>query len=314
MDEGYSMQLDFSPESESADSKSLHSEDYWEVPSEKNLIPKNWNILGLDISVNSTGVTQYLEGVKFQTNISVKTGNSSPYQEVLLRRQLKSKLFPLVRDKNFDLIIIEDAYQGINPVDTRTLYALNTAIDELIIDGATDCKEFIRVNNKAWKSWLYSVDTMGITKGYKDKEKIQMCMSMLGVEDSGEGFQDRLDSNGMILGYFLHNGIQDKKKSFNKVPFSDLEFAYVLETGDLLFEFPQTENRKRHFVDEARWTKAKVLSAIAEYPDCVIISSSPVKLSLAMEDATGCTSFMQEGGYFAFWVKKSKLFKYLKEE
>lgn len=284
-----------------------------EVPTEKNLVPKKGCFLGLDISELSSGVTLYDNGAKYQANISVNFPEKSPHREVLARRELKSDLSSFLNKRNFDLILIEDAFSGPNPETTRKLYALNTAIDELILDGEVSCKEFLRVNNQLWKSWLYLIDDSGVTKGFKDKEKIQMCMEMLGVTDSGEGFQDRLDSNGMILGYFLNKARADRKSNARKVSFSDLEFAYVPETDLLNYEYPQTEDRERIFSSEKRWSKEKIISNISDNPDKLIMTDSCIPLSLSIGKCTGCTNFIEGGGYFAFWVKKSKLKKYIKE-
>lgn len=287
----------------------------YESPTEENLVPKNQNFLGLDISKNGTGVTVYLEGVKKQWVIASKYCENHPHRETLLRRSLKSQLQEILEGISFEAIIIEDVYQGENPDTARKLYALNTAIDELILDGFVSCNDFQRVNNKAWKKWLSAVDSMGTAKGYNDKLKVQMYMEMLGVRaDTDANFQDKLDSNGLILGYLLHKSLEGKRTKVKKVSFSDLRFAYLLDTDELNYDFRETTGMKRIFVDETRWTKEKVVQNISDYPYAVIITENPVSLSMFMQKATNCNSVITDGGYFAFWVVPTKLKKYLKEE
>lgn len=310
MEEGIAMELDFDMVEDSGTSNEVNHT--LEIPSEKNLVPKIGAFLGLDISERSTGVTEYFNGIKTQFNIALEIPKNSPFQETLARRDLKSKLLPIVEGKNYELIIIEDVFEGENPSTARGLYAINTAIDELILDEFISCKEFVRVNNKLWKKWLSVVDSTGVAKGYNDKVRIQMYMEMLGITDSGEGFQDRLDSNGLILGYLLNKSIGEGSTRTVNISFNDLEFAYLIETSELTWDYPQTEGRVRHFSDEKRWSKDKIVRSISQCPEDMIITSSPVVLSLSLGNATGCTQYIEEGGYFAFWVKKSKIKKYMK--
>lgn len=286
----------------------------YETPTERNLVPTSGYYLGLDISKTGTGVTLYSNGIKEQWAFSVECDTKSPHWEVLMRRSLSSKLKEIVEGIQFDAIIIEDVFQGENPDTTRKLLALNTAIDELILDSVTSAKDFARVSNKTWKRWLSVVDSMGLAKGYNDKVKVQMYMEMLGIKpDTSPNFQDKLDSNGMILGYLLNASLEKQRTSVKKVSFSDLKFAYLLDTSELNFDYEETIGKTRVFTDEVKWTKDKVIKEISDNPTVVVITSSPVYLSLFMQKATGCTSVISDGGYFAFWVSPSKIKKYIKE-
>ena len=204
--------------------------------SEGSLVPKTGNYLGLDISISSTGICLYKDGIKTTANISLDYKEGNSHAEVLLRRQLKNDLLELIDGLDFEVIVIEDVFEGINPDTTRKLYALNTAIDELILDGNISCNQFERVPNTLWKSWLSVVDTNGVYKGFKDKQKIQGYLKILGVEEGEDkGFQDRLDATGMLLGYLLSkdNPNADADKSIKKgirVKFEDISFAYELDT------------------------------------------------------------------------------------
>ena len=213
----------------------------------------------------------------------------------------------------FRSIIIEDVFQGENPDTSRKLYALNTAIDELILDDIVSCDTFMRVSNKVWKKWLSVVDTLGTAKGYKDKVKVQMYMEILGViADTDSGFQDKLDSNGMILGYLLNKSLKDRRTKVKNVSFSDIRFAYVSDTNELNFYHKETVGRPRVFTEEDKWTKEKVIKEISDYPDHVIITESLVFLSMFMQRVTDCYEVIPDGGYFAFWVASAKINKYIK--
>lgn len=199
-----------------------------------DIIPKTGTHLGLDISQHSTGITVISHGSYSSFNHSLEILDSSErFLELLYRRQLKDFLKNEYEGCTFDTIVVEDAYAGVNPETTRLLYALNTAIDELIYDGYIDCKDFQRVNNKSWKSWLWSIEPQ-IGKGLDDKIRIQELLSYLGVEDSGKGYQDRLDSLGMLVGYFYKSRIKEEDlQKVTKVRWSDVQYTLVEDLNRL---------------------------------------------------------------------------------
>lgn len=273
-----------------------------------SIVPKVGCFLGLDISKNSSGITVYENGILSQYNIEIFEPENRVFREVLYRRSLKSELSVLFYKKQFNLILIEDAYQGENPETTRLLYALNTAMDELVLDGCVGCEKYLRVNNNLWKSWLFSVDVGGVTKGYNDKVKIQMCMEMLGIKDSGEGFQDRLDSHGMLLGYFL-KGQYDNTVGKKKVRISDIEVCYELEMSDVLEQVREkTRDREVEAIDLSRVSEKYILELLSESPESIFVSSNYVKVgNLAKKFGLG---YISEGGVLGFWVKEKSLKKY----
>lgn len=288
----------------------------YEICSESSLIPKVGSFLGLDISERSSGVCLYENGEKTSANISLITPDDAEYKEVRLRRELKENLRQLISGKQLDLVIVEDAFQGVNPKTTRTLYALNTAIDEMILDGECGCKHFLRVGNQSWKSWLYKIDTEGNFKGLNDKLRIQKCLEQLGVYDEGEGYQDRLDSCGMLLGYFLcKDSIEEKEKQKSKkrVSFSDVCVSYE-EDIDLaiLPAKDYNEDIGKFLVNEKKWSKNKILNYLTEDPSLVYVTENMERLgNLATELGL---PYLENGGYFAFWVRGNKLKKYIKED
>ena len=204
-----------------------------------NILPKTGNYLGLDISKNSTGICLVSDGKITTGNItlsdeqvSIKNSDNWCFEEVLLRRYLKKYLLEAIGGMNFEVILIEDAFTGENPKVSRMLYALNTAIDEIILDGGCTCKKFRRVGNGSWKKWLFkSLDPEGYLTGFNDKIKIQRCLEKIGIDEgSSFGFQDRLDSTGILIGYFLNEDkiLEEDSNSGVKITWSQIDFAFEL--------------------------------------------------------------------------------------
>lgn len=274
-------------------------------------LPKSGQFLGLDISESSTGICIYSNGTKFTANFSLNLPEKSVFEEVLLRRCLKANLSRYISGKVFDVIIIEDVYQGINAETTRKLYALNTAIDEMILDGEVECKKFLRVSNQTWKSWLFTVDDIGFTKGMNDKLKIETCLSMLGIREEGEGYQDRLDATGMLIGYFLcKDKIEEWEKIRNRrrVAMEDVELVYDAETTGVFNAMSDAGVEEYLEASERKWSRAKILDHLTENPQYGFISSDLVILGRLAADYN--LPIIDGGGYLGFWVKRTKLKKY----
>lgn len=283
---------------------------------EFSIIPPLGVFLGLDISECSSGVCLYENGKKFLWNIFL-VSTEGDYYEVRLRRELKDCLREVVEGKEFDIIVIEDAFQGVNPMVTRKLYAINTAIDELVLDGICKCKYFLRVNNQVWKSWLFKLDEEGIYKGLDDKKRIQKCLEMVGIyEDDSDGYQDRLDATGLLVSFFLNEGRAKRYKlvkGTRKVSFSDVDFSYEEAEELCLFAAGYGQREiKSLIIDDKTVNKKMIVEYLSMDPDIVFITSR--KLSLGIFGDTLGLQAIRGGGHFAFWVKPKRLKKYLKEE
>lgn len=275
-----------------------------------SIIPKKGSYLGLDISKNSTGISLVEDGNLLQGNIVLEP-EKGVHKEVLLRRQLSRYLRELLEGKKLDVVVIEDVFIGENASTSRTLFALNTAIDELILDGICEVKDFVRVSNKLWKSKIFTLDTTRASKGYNDKERINYCLGLLGVKDSGDGFQDRLDSLGLLVSYFIEGGILDEGINNIKVRFSDIEASYEIDSSYLFYGRDDLDRGKIQFIDYTNFSKKKIIKLLSKSPDTIFVSSNSVYLGNLGVDL-GLDS-IEDGGYFAFWVKPKKLSRYLKE-
>ena len=285
----------------------------YEKIAESTLIPKVGYFLGLDISETSSGVCMYENGEKFVANISLECKDKD-FLEVKLRRELKGYLTEVVKDKTFDLIIIEDAFQGVNALVTRTLYALNTAIDELILDGVCKCKDFRRINNQLWKSWLFKADQDNIYKGMEDKLRIEKCLELLGVyEYHDEGYQDRLDATGLILGYMLCKDSADEyeaQRKLKRVALEDIRVAYDTEQEFCLIEAGYGyRDIHKMFINDKHISKKLITDYLTNQPDLLFITNE--RVSLGMFGSVFNLPVMEDGGYFAFWIDEKKVNKYM---
>lgn len=294
----------------------------FETLSEENIVPKVGVFLGLDISKDSTGVCLYKDGKKTTANISISDyDKNDPHAEAKARIGLQKdllELFYIVGDvKSFDFVIIEDVFEGINPATTRLLYALNTAIDELILWGRVECKEFARVSNQTWKMWLSVADTSGDLKGLNDKVKVQRVLEQLGVHEYGSGAQDRLDATGMLIGYFVHKSMSGSTTSENKnnirVQFSDIEYAFE-EDEDLIRITALGDNDciTTVVIDDSKMSKKKMIDYLSSNLEVVFITSKPIMLGMLSKEL-GLQLLPGQGGYFGFWLKDKARKRYLKK-
>lgn len=290
-----------------------------------NILPKTGNYLGLDISKNSTGICLVSDGKITTGNItlsdeqvSIKNSDKWCFEEVLLRRYLKKYLLEAIGGMSFEVILIEDAFTGENPKVSRMLYALNTAIDEIILDGGCTCKKFRRVGNGSWKKWLFkSLDPEGYLTGFNDKIKIQRCLEKIGIDEgSSFGFQDRLDSTGILIGYFLNEDkiLEEDSNSGIKITWSQIDFAFELDESFIYEDRKWLCDYPVVYIDMIRPTKKAILQEINKNPDSLHITKDMVSIGI-LADKMGV---VDEGeGYLAFWVKKrlrKKLFGTAKVE
>lgn len=278
---------------------------------EDSIIPKDKNILGLDISQNSSGICIYRNGIKTLYNAWVEYDKANVHAEAYIRYQLKNDLLEVIGDTFLDIIIIEDVFEGDNPEVVRRLYALNTAIDDLILEGKVKCDKFIRVPNGTWKRWLSTVDKNNIYKGYRDKERIQGYLELIGITDEGKGFQDRLDATGMIIGYLLcGENFSVNQEKYISVSFNDISFAFESDI-DLVSDIASSERVDGVnivLIDDIRLSKKKITSYISSDYECVYITKEPIRLGLLADTLN--LDLLNGKGHLGFWLSDSAMRKY----
>lgn len=284
-----------------------------EVVNRKNIYPSEGYFLGLDISEESTGLCFVENGSSTTGNITLNDelkeilkSDKACHWETLLRRELKKNLLELINGIDFEVIVVEDVFSGVNAKTTRMLYALNTAIDELILDGYCSCKDFVRVSNKVWKSWLYEVaDPAKKFRVLTDKMRIESCLGELGIiEDHIKGYQDRLDATGMLIGYLLKGSKKKDEMSRPHIAWSDIEFSFCMDTSDILEGSEDWVSVDRvSFIHLNRLTKKVILEIVNSDYSRVYITDDLVSLgALGIKIKTD----MIGEGYLGFWVKRSK--------
>lgn len=282
--------------------------------SEDTIIPRKGNFLGLDISQNSSGICLYKDGKKYVYNSNVTYDKSNPHAEAFMRKQLKDDLLEVIDGEELDLVVIEDVFEGFNAEVVRKLYALNTAIDDLIIEGQVKCKDFVRVQNGTWKKWLTSINPELNLKGYSDKEKIKKYLSLIGISEDGEGYQDRLDATGMLIGYFLQ-GKSDtviKKNKSIKVSFNDISYAFELDTDLIVMNAAYTaDESKVIYIKDTKISKKLMIDYISKDISAIYVTDVPIRLGF-LADTLGL-NILENGGYFGFWLSEKAKKKYLKK-
>lgn len=267
-----------------------------DTPSVLSLIPEGTSLLALDISLHSTGGYIFTPTSEDSFNLPPLTRSSSPHDEVLLRRQLASNLLSYLDSHShprvFTHIVVEDAFSGRSKTVARTLYALNTFIDELILDNRLSTPNFERVNNVSWKArWSNLVGTSMIS-GLEDKIKVQTallrspwdsstdCYNHLltfsppeGIKDTG--LQDRLDSFAIGLSLFLPH------TPSKKIPFKDIRLYFPLNL-DILDELDQSDLVPL----TGRVTKETIRTAVTKHPRKIFYTLHPSPLGTLLPKNT----------------------------
>lgn len=272
----------------------------------EDVLPKTGKHLALDVSTTNTGIALWDNGELTWWNSVIETDKQSLHGEALMRRELRSDLESLFSGHHFDTILIEDVFIGINPTGVRYLFALNTVIDDLILDEVITVGDFHRVNNNAWKKWLKISDPSNSIKGWNDKQTIRMLLKNLGVESHGKGDQDRLDATGLLVGYYLKEGIaednldfRDTSKPGKKIPLKEIQVAYE-STKELIEEAIPTGHSVEEFL--GRVSEKSIRETVTNNPEVVWLTKKQVSLGVIV-DKVGVEP-IPFGGYVAFWSKQ----------
>lgn len=205
----------------------------------ESLLKEMGTSLALDISKNSTGISFWKNGELHVSNyhIPVEYTDSDPFSEIKMRLDFKRHLTSLFKGEHFDTIIVEDVFGGDNFSTVRKLLALNTVIDELVIEEVITVENFYRQSNQTWKSNMRSIYKAG--KGLKDKFEIEQVALHLGfgyalehksdtdAQKSKEGYQDILDATMMLCSVSALKNSEIKTKKSSRIKKSDIEFDFI---------------------------------------------------------------------------------------
>lgn len=250
-------------------------------------------VLGLDISLTSTGVYIYSPSVEVSTVLppipQPSTDFDSQHVEVYQRRTLSNLLVDLlsqhVPSLYFDHIVVEDVFIGRSTSVSRTLYSLNTAVDELLYDRVLSTSNFHRVNNVSWKSSWANLVGPSFVNHLPAKERVNAFLSMAPFDSdscldhltklnpSPKGIQDRLDAFSLAVHPLLPREFTSKGKL---PPVSRVSFAYSDTLEDLFDQLLSTlGDQKTHFYEGPPKMKS-IRGCLRDLPDHIIITSRPL--------------------------------------
>ena len=184
--------------------------------------------LGLDVSRRSTGVCLYQNGVLvlYQISTEAKYSTEDRLWEANMKRQFKDDLKKIVKDKTFDLVVIENCINGCNAITNKELTLLNSVFDDLVAEKVCSVKKgrMYRVFPNVWRKQLKQLRNVS---GVKDvKELVEKILRSLGFayvleheDDSAyakkqNGYYDMCDATGMLLAY-MHklSNVSEKEPS-----------------------------------------------------------------------------------------------------
>lgn len=180
-----------------------------------NILDEYTCALGLDISKNSTGVCLYQNGIMilYRIHLESKYDISNSMWEAEMKQEFKGYLTKLVKDKEFDLVVVENTINGINAVTNKELTLLNTVFDDLVLEGVCKVKKenLVRPTAVMWRKVLK--DLAGNISASNVKELTEKLLLRLGykfvIEHQDDidsikkdiGYYDICDATGMLLSY-----------------------------------------------------------------------------------------------------------------
>lgn len=271
------------------------------------IIPKTGRYLSLDVSKTSTGFTIVEDHKMAWANINLKTSMEAVHGEALLRREFRHELKRYIGGMSFDAIIVEDVFSGSQVQGVRSLYALNTVIDDMILDGDISCPDdgFVRVQNGMWKKWLRTLDPEGNIRSHNDKQQIAKLLEIVGIVADGKGHQDRLDSMGMLAGYFLvkrgfaGTGASNEVKKTSDIKIRDVHAEYVANKSELEAILKMLTGPVEKF--HGKLSQKSVLQALHDRPKHAYYT--PNLVSLGVLAKTLDVTAYPFGGYLVFYLK-----------
>lgn len=213
-----------------------------------DFIPKDKNILSLDISKTCTGWVKVINGTITHGVFEIKTTSENGVVEL---QEFKKFLKGITKGIDFDIICVEDIIGSVNFKTAKILYRLNLSVDDLVYENEINTKELVRIDNKKWKKYLKEVSSYNNTiKGYKDDKKVvRDCLHSLGFNEDVK--QDIYDAYGVLIGvlyekYFYNKN--EKKASKKTVSFNKLKMKNFNNEKDA-FNYANKVNKEVHYYD-----------------------------------------------------------------
>ena len=215
--------------------------------------------LAIDVSKNSTGLTVFRNG-KIETYVlqTEITDDSSPIHLGYRMDEFMKFILDKVEGEHFDVVCVEEALTGINHKVNAVALALNPLVDYMLATKKISCDKFYRINNVTWKKLLRNLSGVKALKKGTDAAKKEIIAGFqalnyeLGYKVDeyktwtaykNSGWQDRLDSVGVLLGVvrqYIDNAVVEntKKKVAFKVFGSEEEAIAFAKYNLLALEVP----------------------------------------------------------------------------
>lgn len=191
---------------------------------ESVVLPKGAAVVGLDISVSSTGVAVLSADGVWVCNISVSDveDDMGGARRRLAFMEALQRVFDEVSGLGLKVlrVVVEDVFVGFSAVTYRELLNLNNMVDVLALRGllplcqGVESEEgIVRVQSRVWKKWIRSSvaddgSVFDAGKYLDDKGVVRESLRAVGIEPAdlggGKGNQDRCDAFGMALGWVMN--------------------------------------------------------------------------------------------------------------
>ena len=273
------------------------------------IVSKCSSMLSLDLSVHQTGVFAIDSGRHVSDSLPpIPIDNKNPHHEAQLRRDMSQAILDFINSNNlthsFEYVAVEDAFVGRSNKVSRTLYAINSSIDELILDNKISCEHFHRVNNVSWKAvWSQWVGRSLVTH-LPAKERVQAFLSYSPYNDEQscldyirslnsetKDLQDRYDAFSVGVSILLPH------ETKNSLPrWSEVHIVTSLDMNSLMDKLPDGYGTVSY--EKSSLSKNTIRTSLSEVPGNVFISSQPRVIGSLLPDLADPLT----PRYFAFWV------------
>ena len=191
---------------------------------ESVVLPKGAAVVGLDISVSSTGVAVLSADGVWVCNISVSNveDDMGGARRRLAFMEALRRVFDEVSGLGLKVfrVVVEDVFAGFSAVTYRELLNLNNVVDVLALRGLLPLYQgvvaeegIVRIQSRVWKKWIRSSvsddgSVFDAGKYLDDKGVVRESLRAMGIEPAdlggGKGNQDRCDAFGMALGWVMN--------------------------------------------------------------------------------------------------------------
>ena len=269
--------------------------------------------IALDIAPQHTGIVELRNGIYTEYHFKLDDPDKSDFMWLeKLRLSFKALLREIVRDKEFDYLIVEDTYGGENYNTVAQLVTLNTVIDELILENLCTVKTFYRWKPTTWLSYAKRLSILNSLEcGYylEHKDDTDAVKQL-------ECFEDICDAYGMVLSVIAYTQLELSKTQAPKhIPLSKVKMKYVNNIEDakksrdkIIKLLPFTEQNLNYNALER-----SILENVNSHPDELLVSMIPTD-KLGVFGLKKKLTFYPDGkGYLFYYNKDGNFIKTVRD-